>query len=72
MKYYLVKYGIRTPAGNGCKDLPLHVEGHLSNSNLISLELNLNLKEIVEVCFAVTVNNGTKTMSVEGIYKTGM
>lgn len=70
MKYYLVKYSKRTPAG--CKDLPLHVEGHLSNSNLISLELNLNLKEILEVCFSVIVNNDTKTVNVEGIYKTGM
>ena len=48
------------------------MEGYLSNSNLISLELNLNLKEVSEVCFSVLVNNGTKTVNVEGTYKTGV
>ena len=68
-KFYLIKYGPTTP---GCKKLPLQMEGYLSNSNLISLELNLSLKNVTEICFLVVVNNATNTVNVEGIYKSSM
>ena len=65
-KTYSVMYG---PKSAECVDLPLHTEGYLSNSNLISLSLNLNLKQVAEICFSVVISNGSKTVSVKGIYK---
>lgn len=66
-KFYSVKYGPKTP---DCMYLPSHLEGYLSNSNFISLELNLDLKD-TEICFLTLVGNGTDSVGVEGIYKAG-
>ena len=49
----------------------MQMEGYLSHSNLISVGLDLNLKNISEICFSVKVNNATNTVNVEGTYKFG-
>lgn len=67
-KHYIVNYGTANPS---C-ELQSELKGHLVNSNSISLELQLNLEETTEVCFTVTANNGTKTVTVSGTYKAGM
>lgn len=64
-KFYTVRYG---PVNSNCRDLPLQTKGHLSNSNSVSVELNLNLDDTTEVCFSVVVSNGTKRVSMEGVY----
>ena len=67
-KFYEVKYGPVTP---GCKKLEHHMEGYLFNSNFISLEISIDMKQSDEICFLVMVNNGTKTVNVKGIYRAG-
>lgn len=67
-KHYTVRYG---PMNSDCKDLPLQTKGHVSNSNSVSVELNLNLEDTTEVCFSVIVSNGSKTVSMEGAYSFG-
>ena len=64
---YTVKYG---PANPGCKDLPLQMKGHLTNSNYISIELNVSKDDRSEICFSVIVSNinGAEMISIEGTH----
>lgn len=62
-KVYLVEYGPITPE---CRGLPHKIEGHLSNTNMMSLELHVNFNEVI--CFHVMVSDGTKTVNVSGKY----
>ena len=65
-KYYSVRYGQVDPS---CQNLPMLTRGHLSNSNSITIELNINPDKSDEVCLSVIVTNVTKTVSVEGVFK---
>ena len=60
-----MKYGPVTP---GCTKLPYHIEGYLFNSNFISRVLSID-KQTAGICFLVTVDNGTKIVNVEGVYR---
>lgn len=44
----------------------------MSNSKSLSLDLELNLLENTSVCFKVSVNNGSKFVTVEGTYESGI
>lgn len=65
----MIEYG---PLMNVCKDLPFDMEGYLSNSNSVSLQLHLNNDETAEICFVVKASSESKAVIVvEGIYKAG-
>ena len=71
-KHYTVRYGALDPS---CRHLPIHTKGRLTNSNYIALEINISPENttvtITDICWSVIVTNGTKTVSVEGIYSFG-
>ena len=69
-KFYIIEYG---PVTEGCKDLPYNMEGYLSNSNSVTLQLHdlLNKDEISEICFVIKAHSGSKTITVEGVHKSG-
>jgi hypothetical protein len=71
-KWYTIRHG---PAHHGCKELPSLTQGHLSNSLLISVELNhRNLIEDVtefDICFEIIVRSGNKVIKMEGTYNFG-
>ena len=62
-KFYKIEYGLVT---DDCMDLPFDMEGYLSNSNSVTLQLQLATSEI---CFVVKASSGSKTVIVEGIHK---
>ena len=62
-KFYKIEYGLVT---DDCMDLPFDMEGYLSNSNSLTLQLQLATSEI---CFVVKASSGSKTAIVEGIHK---
>ena len=71
-KHYTVRYGALNPS---CRHLAIHTKGHLTNSNSITIELNIRPENttvtITEICLPVTVTNGSTTVSVEEIYSFG-
>ena len=69
-KFYSVHYDL-TEMAPDYKRFPHQMEGYLYNSNLISLELEINLKGNANLRFLVMVNNGTENVNVRGIYKSG-
>lgn len=70
-KFYSVHYDL-TEVAPDCKTFSHQIEGYLYNSNLISLELEISMKDSAGFCFLVMVNNGTEKVNVRGIYKYGM
>ena len=65
-KYCLVRYGTAIPR---CQ-LFSQVKGHVSNSNSISL--HLNLEDTTTICYNVEAGNQTKTVRVGGSLTFGM
>ena len=63
-----MRYGESNPS---CQHLPIHTKGHLINSNSITVELNISPEDTTEICLSVIVTNGTKTVTVEGLYRFG-
>ena len=63
-KFYSIMYA---PVAQGCEQSPIRLTGYLSNTNLISLQLNHD----AEICFILVVSNDTKMLRVEGIYSPG-
>ena len=72
-KHYTVRYGALE---RSCRHLPIQSKGHLTNTNYIAVEFNARPESttvtITDICWSVTVTNGTKTVSIEGIYSFGM
>ena len=57
------------PVTQDCKHLPSIIDGHLSDTN--SLSLQLSHMESSSFCFILVVSNGTNSVSVKGIYADG-
>ena len=68
VKFYSVRYGPECP---GCKHLPMQVKGHLSHSNSITVDLNNINPSDTLICLDIIVTNGSKTISLDGIYTVG-
>lgn len=65
-KFYEILYG---PITQGCKNLSSNITGHISN--VMSFSLRLNYLEGTQTCFNLFVNNGTRSVRVEGMYVSG-